>query len=110
MSSFNETLNHYRALLLDERAGRLFLPNDNLDTGSVTAAATYQLSDETYAKLVQKTSGKPIPNALRRDVLSYYTDLEKPFATKRNPKAWHELTRQLDMLKASTGPSDSRSD
>jgi hypothetical protein len=74
MNSFNETLDHYRALLLDEKAGRLVLSNDNLDTGSVTAAATYKLSDETYAKLVQKTRSKPIPDALRRDILCYYTE------------------------------------
>jgi hypothetical protein len=31
---------------------------------------------------------KPVSNALRQDLLSYYADLEKPFATKRNSKAW----------------------
>jgi hypothetical protein len=100
MSSFNETLDHYRALLLAQREDRLQLPNDNLDTGAVTGAATYRLADETYAKLLKKTSGKPVSDALRQDLLSYYADLEKPCATKRNSKAWHELIKELETLKS----------
>lgn len=100
MSSFNETLDHYRALLLAQREGQLQLPNDNLDTGAITGAATYRLADETYAKLVNKTSGKPVSDALRRDLLSYYADLQKPFATKRNSKAWHQLIKELDTLRS----------
>ena len=101
MRSFNETLDHYRELLLARQEDRLELPNDNLDTGAVTGAATYRLADETYAKLLNKTSGKPVSDDLRRDLLSYYEDLEKPFATKRKSKAWHELIRELDTLKSS---------
>lgn len=100
MSSFNQSLDHFRALLLAEQQGQLQLPNDNLDTGAVTGAAKYRLADETYAKLVDKTSGKPVVDALRRDLLSYYADLEKPFATKRNSKAWHDLIKELDTLKS----------
>ena len=100
MSSFNETLDHYRILLLAQKEDQLQLPNDNLDTGAVTRAATYRLADETYAKLVNKTNGKPVSGALRQNLLSYYGDLEKPFATKRNSKAWHELIKELDTLKS----------
>jgi hypothetical protein len=100
MSSFNQTLDQYRALLLAQQEQRLQLPNDNLDTGAVTGAATYRLADETYAKLLDKTSGKPISEALRQDFLSYYADLEKPYATKRDSKAWHELIKEVDRLKS----------
>jgi hypothetical protein len=100
MSSVNLTLEHYRTLLHAQQEGRLELANENLDTGSVTTAATYKLSDDTYAELVKRTSGKPISDALRHDLLSYYADLEKPFATKRNSKAWHELIKELNTLKA----------
>jgi hypothetical protein len=102
MNSFNETLDHYRALLLAQQEERLQLPNDNLDTGAVTGAATYRLADQTYAKLLNKTSGKPVSDALRRDLLSYYADLEKPFATKRNSKAWRELIKELEILKSTS--------
>ncbi|HEY1468763.1 MAG TPA: zinc dependent phospholipase C family protein [Candidatus Acidoferrum sp.] len=100
MNSFNETLDRYRALLLALQEDRLQLPNDNLDTGAITGAADYRLTDETYAKLLQKTSAKPVPGALRQDFLSYYADLGKPYATKRNPKAWQELVKELDALKS----------
>jgi hypothetical protein len=74
--------------------------NDNLDTGEVTGPSAYRLTDNTYAKLLNKTSGKPVSDALRQDLLLYYVDLAKPFATKRNSKAWHELIKQLDTLKS----------
>jgi hypothetical protein len=100
MSSFNETLNLYRSLLRAQEEGRLQLTNENLDTGALTGAATYRLADETYAKLLDKTTGKPVSEALRQDLLLYYADLEKPYATKRNSKAWHELMKELDTLKS----------
>jgi len=100
MKSVNETLDHYRRLLLAQQEHQLQLPNDNLDTGAATGAAAYRLADQTYAKLLDKTSGKPVSDALRRDLLSYYADLQKPFATKRNPKAWHELIKELNTLKS----------
>jgi len=45
--------------------------------------------------------GKPVSYTLSRDLLSFYADLEKPFATKRKSKAWRELLRELDTLKSS---------
>jgi Zinc dependent phospholipase C len=100
MHSFNETLDHYRLLLVAQQEGTLQLPNDNLDTGGLTGPAVYRLTDETYANLLGKTSGKPISDALRRDMLAYYADLGKGFATKKDPEAWQKVLRQLDRLKA----------
>jgi hypothetical protein len=101
MHSFNETLDHYRALLLAQQEGRLQLPNDNLDTGGITGPADYRLTDVTYAKLLDKTTGKPISDALRLDILAYYADPDKAFATKQNPEAWQKVLDQLNSLKAS---------
>jgi hypothetical protein len=98
--SFNETLDHYRLLLVAQQEGTLRLPNDNLDTGGLTGPAVYRLTDETYANLLGKTSGKPMSETLRRDMLAYYADLGKGFATKKNPEAWQKVLRQLDRLKA----------
>lgn len=100
MGSFNATLEHYRALLRAQQEHHLELPNDNLDTGAVTEGATYGLADKTYAKLLHKTSGKPLSDALRTNLVSYYADLDKPFATKRNSKAWQQLVRELGSLKS----------
>ena len=99
MHSFNESLDYYRLLLLAQREGRLQLPNDNLDTGGLTGPAAYRLTDETYANLLGMTSGKPISDALRLDILAYYADLERGFATKRDPEAWQKVLSELDRLK-----------
>jgi hypothetical protein len=100
MHSFNETLDDYRVLLLAQGEGRLQLPNDNLDTGGITEPSDYRLTDETYANLLDKTSDKPISDALRRDILAYYADLAKGFATKEDPEAWNKVVSELDRLKA----------
>ncbi len=100
MRSFNETLDHYRLLLLAQQEGRLQLPNNNLDTGGLSGPAVYRLSDKTYANLLGRTSGKPISDALRRDILGYYADLEKGFATKKDPQAWEKVLTELDTLRS----------
>jgi len=100
MHSFNETLDHYRRLLRGQQEGKLQLPNDNFDTGEITEPGAYRLTDETYAKLLDKTSGKPISDALRRDILAYYANLDQAFATKKDPKAWQKVLNELDRLKA----------
>jgi hypothetical protein len=109
MHSFNEALDRYRSLLLSQQEGSLQLPNDNLDTGGLTGPAVYRLTDETYASLLGKTSGKPISNILRQDILGYYADLGKGFATKTDPEAWQKVLHELDRLKAmptADGPKD----
>ena len=99
MHSFNETLDRYRLLLLAQKESRLQLPNDNLDTGGITVPAVYKLTDKTYANLLDKTSGKPVSDVLRQDILAYYSDLEKGFATKRDQRAWQKVLSELDGLK-----------
>jgi hypothetical protein len=100
MHSFNEGLDNYRLLLLAQGEGKLQLSNDNLDTGGLTRPAVYRLTDETYANLQGMTSGKAISDALRQDILAYYADLERGFATKKDPEAWQKVLSELDRLKA----------
>ena len=33
-------------------------------------------------------------------ILSYYGDLEKHYATKKKSKEWHEVMRELEILKS----------
>jgi len=100
MHSFNETLAHYRQLLAAQGEGRLLLENDNLDTGGSTEAGIYRPADKSYAKLLLKLDGKPVAEDLRRNILEFYADLGKPFVTKKNPRAWKNVLRELDTLKA----------
>jgi Zinc dependent phospholipase C len=104
MHSFNETLDNYRGLLLAHQEGRLQLPNDNFDTGGSTEPGTYRLTDKSYAALLEEVSDKPVSGALRQNMLDFYADLEKPFATKKNPKEWQNLLRELETLKATPAP------
>jgi hypothetical protein len=101
MKSFNQTVGTFRALLADQREGYLHLRDRNLDTGSTTLAATYRLTDKTYAKLVYKVSGQPVSQDLRNDILAYYADLSRPFDSKRNPKQWKKLVKEVDGFKSS---------
>lgn len=105
MDSVNKTLDHYRVLLMELKDHQLQLPNQNLDTGAETGAATYGLADHAYAELLEKTNGRPISEALRQDVLAYYADLNKPFATKRNPKEWKQVLDDLDTLRSTPSAS-----
>ena len=54
MASFNSTIGRYRELLSEQNAGRLKLPNDNLDVGVTTAAGKYRLTDTAYSHLLHK--------------------------------------------------------
>ena len=101
MHSFNETLEHYRGMLVAQLEGRLQLPNDNFDTGELTKPTAYPFADEAYATLLAKVSEKPISPQLRSDILVYYADLGAPFATKKEPKAWQNVLDELGKLKGS---------
>jgi len=99
MHSFNQTLEHYRVMLLAQLEGRLQLPNENFDTVELTKAAAYRPTDETYAKLLDKVSGKPVSEALRIDILAFYADTGAPFATKKSMKDWQNVLGELDKMK-----------
>ena len=101
MESVNQTLARYRRLLLDHSQGTLKLDSLNFDTGFPTKPGTYSLADETYAKLLDELKGKAIPDELRAEILAFYADLNAPFSTKRQPKEWQKVLKELDSLKAS---------
>jgi len=104
MNSFNETLESFRELLLAQQQNQLRLANDNLDKGETTVAADYRLTDDAYAQLLKKLSGKSVSSSLRQDLLAYYADPAKQYATKKKSKAWREVLREVDVLKST--PSD----
>jgi hypothetical protein len=78
------------------------LPNRDFDTGRETRAGEYVLTDKTYAKLVDKLSGKNAPQhspALRDDLLRFYSDPNANVATKKDAKAWRKLQDELTQFK-----------
>jgi len=80
------------------------LPDRDLDTGELVKAGAYRRADNTYAKLLEKVTtpaGKNVPSGLREAILSYYSDPSAPIDTKKHPKAWARVQRQLEILRSS---------
>jgi hypothetical protein len=102
MASFNSTIDRYRELLSEQNAGRLKLPNDNLDVGTFTAAGKYKLTDAVYAQLLHKLQGHytEMPPELRSDILAFYHDLEVPNPTRANASDWAKVLKELDHLQS----------
>lgn len=106
MTSFNSTVERYKAMLAKLDAGRPALPNENLDVGGVTAAGVYEGSDEAYAKLVGELADRHfagMPPGLRANILTYYKGVNAslPVPSKKKGKAdRRKLLAQLDQLRA----------
>jgi hypothetical protein len=101
--SFDLTLTEYRQLLADETAHRLTLEDRDFDTANVTRPCEYRLADDTYSKLARRLAEKEpaaIDAALLKNVLDFYRDLQRPYATKKFPKEWGQTVAALDKLHA----------
>jgi hypothetical protein len=102
MTGFNASIDRYRELLVGVGAGSFKLPNDNFDVGEATKAGSYGLMDSAYAKLLHKLDGHytEMSPELRSDILSFYSDLSLPIATKSNEGDWTRLLGELNHLDA----------
>jgi hypothetical protein len=101
--SFNATMDRYRKLLGAVGSDHLEMVNDNFDTGGSIAPGKYRMSDDTYAKLLDKLSDEKFAKAspeVRANILAFYSDPNAPYATKRDAKAWEKVQTELDQLKA----------
>ncbi len=73
----------------------------DLDTGQRVVPGGYPLTDRTYAQLlarVTKVPAQPIPAGLKQDVIAYYADPAAPISTKKKPKEWADVQKQLQAL------------
>jgi hypothetical protein len=102
MASFNATIERFRELLLEQNAGRLNLPNDNLDVGISTAAGKYTLADATYSTLLHKLQGHytEMPQDLRSDILAFYGGHGLANSTKTSAGDSARVVKELDQLRA----------
>jgi hypothetical protein len=103
--SINLTVDQYRAYLKEVRTDSLVLRNCDLDTGKVTTAAEYALTDETYAKLLGELKGRKFDLTtidLRGNILQFYSDLSAPIDTKKDKDRWQDVLTSLDQLKLVT--------
>ena len=100
--SINSSVDQYRIYLQQVRGGSLQLANADFDTGEATKAAEYPLTDETYAKLLGQLTQRKFDGTtldLRDNILSFYSDLSLPLATKKDPVRWQSVLSSLDQLK-----------
>jgi len=103
--SINTTVDQYRIYLQQVRAGSLDLANCDFDTGKITMAAEYSLTDETYAKLLGQLAGRKFDLTspdLRDNILNFYSDLSLPLETKKDATRWQSVLASLDQLKLVT--------
>jgi len=90
------------------RAGQTELPNNNFDTGGLTAPGKYRLNDETHARLLDALAKQNFSGAsseLRAEMLEFFGHPDAPYATKRNRKAWAKVQVQLEQWKTAAPPT-----
>jgi hypothetical protein len=96
-------VDQYRAELRDLKAGNLRLANMDFDTGKPTSPGEYRLTDETYAKLLDKLSKEKFAGMmsdLRQNLLAFYQDPSAPNFTKKKRDKWKKVEQELGELKA----------
>jgi hypothetical protein len=77
------------------------VPDLDLDTGYITRPGTYRLTDQTYARLIGKVTArnaKP-PLGLRQNILAFYSDPNAKIDTKRHPRQWRKVQKELAILR-----------
>jgi hypothetical protein len=107
IASVNHTVENYKQLLAEEGKKDLHLTNTDFDTGRVTHAGEYALSDQTYARLLDQLAQHnfdQITPDLRDNILAFYGDPSAPIATKRKPKDWQKTQEELQRLRAVSIP------
>jgi hypothetical protein len=105
IKSVNTTVEDYSKLLHETKVQDLRLPNKDCDTGRDTRAGEYPLTDKAYERLVNQLADKKFEHLtppLRENILEFYSDLNAPFRTKQNEKAWQRTLANLERLKAAT--------
>lgn len=103
VASVDHTLDNYRGLLKEVRAKDLQLPNTDFDTGKMTYAGEYALTDKAYARLLDqlaKHDFQQVTPELKENILGFYRDPRAPVATKKNSQAWEKTLTELQRLKS----------
>ena len=103
IASVDRTLDNYKMLLAETRKKTLRLANTDFDTGRMTQAGEYILTDKAYAHLLDQLTkndfGQVTPE-LRENILAFYADPNAPIATKRNPGQWQKTQDEVERLRA----------
>jgi hypothetical protein len=102
IASVDHTVENYKSLLGKVGENKLTLANTDFDTGRMTHAGEYKLTDNAYARLLDQLARdgfKQVTPELRENILAFYGDPTAPVATERNPSAWSKTQDELKELK-----------
>ncbi len=105
VASMNKTIESYKGLLGESQHKNLHLPNTDFDTGRITHAGEYTMTDNAYGHLLDQLAEdnfSHLPAALRENILNFYADPNAPIATKKNAAAWAKTQDELTRLKAAS--------
>jgi hypothetical protein len=103
IKSINITTDHYRTLLEEVRAGKLVLPNCDLDDGKKTESGEYSLADETYASLLARLAAGNFERTsaqLRKNILGFYSGPSLPAETGKDPARRQKVLDDLSRLRS----------
>src|SRR6202171_916757 len=107
IASVNHTVENYKQLVVEERKKDLHLTNTDFDTGRVTHAGEYDLSEIGRAhvldQLAQHNFDHITPD-LRDNILAFYGDPSAPVPAKTKPKDWQKIQEELQRLRALSIP------
>ena len=101
--SFDRTLDTYTSLLAEQRVRNLRVADLDLDTGKPTQPGAYRMADDAYAKLAQKLAARDaeaVDPAVRENILTYFTDLKRPYSTSQKPKDWQTTVAAVEKLRS----------
>ncbi len=89
--SFDTVLVHYSKALIKLREDKVTLPDIDYDTGKPTAIGEYELSDDTYAELVDRLRETKFDNLtapLKENILTFYKGIDTVKLAQKYPGYW----------------------
>ena len=107
IASVDHTIENYKGLLAEAGESKLHLANTDFDTGRLTHAGEYELTDKAYAHLLDQLAQdgfKQVTPELRENILAFYGDPTAPVATARDAAAWSKTQDELKQLKTVSLP------
>jgi len=103
LKSVNTSATQYGLDLTEVQDRSLKLENKDFDTGRVTVAGEYSLTDETYADLLNRLADAHFAQMtprLQDNILAFYQDPKPPAFSSKNPAKWTKTLDDLAQLKA----------
>jgi len=101
--SFDTVLVHYDAALARLHNEKVILPDIDYDTGKPTAIGEYELTDDTYADLVDRlhdTKFNNLTEPLKQNILGFYKKIDTVALAQRYPGYWKKTTIALQGIQS----------